>query len=60
MTTETDAGQAGAIEGDATLLIVDDDRPFLTRLARAMESRGFRVDTGGNEDRWSLKGPALP
>ena len=45
MTTETDAGQAGAIEGDATLLIVDDDRPFLTRLARAMESRGFRVDT---------------
>jgi two-component system response regulator RegA len=30
---------------DRSLLIVDDDRPFLTRLARAMESRGFVVDT---------------
>jgi two-component system response regulator RegA len=28
-----------------TLLIVDDDKPFLTRLARAMEGRGFQVDT---------------
>ena len=27
------------------LLIVDDDRPFLQRLARAMETRGFSVDT---------------
>ena len=25
------------------LLLVDDDRPFLTRLGRAMESRGFNV-----------------
>ncbi|HEV7254996.1 MAG TPA: ActR/PrrA/RegA family redox response regulator transcription factor [Mesorhizobium sp.] len=30
---------------DASLLIVDDDKPFLQRLARAMESRGFSVDT---------------
>jgi len=30
---------------ELTLLIVDDDRPFLTRLGRAMESRGFDVDT---------------
>ncbi|QIB33854.1 ActR/PrrA/RegA family redox response regulator transcription factor [Ancylobacter pratisalsi] len=30
---------------DRTLLIVDDDRPFLQRLARAMESRGFTVTT---------------
>ncbi len=30
---------------DATLLLVDDDKPFVTRLARAMESRGFIVDT---------------
>lgn len=29
---------------DRSLLIVDDDKPFLTRLARAMESRGFAVD----------------
>ncbi len=28
-----------------TLLIVDDDKPFLQRLARAMEVRGFAVDT---------------
>jgi two-component system response regulator RegA len=27
------------------LLIVDDDRPFLQRLARAMEQRGYTVDT---------------
>jgi len=30
---------------DHSLLIVDDDRPFLTRLARAMEGRGFDVET---------------
>ena len=28
---------------DRSLLIVDDDRPFSTRLARAMESRGYQV-----------------
>ena len=28
---------------DMTLLLVDDDKPFLTRLARAMETRGFSV-----------------
>ncbi len=28
---------------DKTLLLVDDDKPFLTRLARAMELRGFEV-----------------
>lgn len=26
------------------LLLIDDDRPFLTRLGRAMESRGFEVE----------------
>jgi two-component system response regulator RegA len=30
---------------DRSLLIVDDDKPFLTRLARAMETRGFEVQT---------------
>lgn len=30
---------------DRTLLIVDDDEPFLKRLARAMEKRGFEVET---------------
>jgi len=26
-----------------TLLLVDDDKPFLTRLGKAMETRGFEV-----------------
>ncbi len=30
------------------LLLVDDDRPFLIRLARAMESRGFTIKTADN------------
>jgi len=30
---------------DRSLLIVEDDKPFLTRLARAMEARGFTVTT---------------
>ncbi|MGO4831566.1 ActR/PrrA/RegA family redox response regulator transcription factor, partial [Rhizobiaceae sp. 2RAB30] len=45
MTTEPEAAQVGVLEGDTSLLIVDDDKPFLTRLARAMEIRGFTVDT---------------
>ena len=31
---------------DKTLLLVDDDKPFLTRLARAMETRGSRCLVG--------------
>jgi two-component system response regulator RegA len=30
---------------DRSLLLVDDDKPFLTRLTRAMEARGFVVRT---------------
>ena len=30
---------------DASLLLVDDDEPFLKRLAKAMEKRGFSVET---------------
>jgi two-component system response regulator RegA len=36
---------ADYIGPDRSLLIVDDDGPFLRRLARAMEIRGFVVDT---------------
>lgn len=32
------------IGADPSLLIVDDDEPFLRRLARAMEKRGFEVE----------------
>src|SRR5690348_18467226 len=30
-------------QADRSLLIVEDDKPFLERLARAMETRGFTV-----------------
>ena len=33
---------------DRTLLIVEDDKPFLDRFARAMEARGFTVTTAGS------------
>ena len=33
---------------DNTLLIVDDDRTFLARLARAMETRGFEVEAAAS------------
>src|SRR6266545_5606247 len=33
------------VPGDRSLLIVEDDKSFLQRLARAMESRGFTVTT---------------
>src|SRR5207237_8151144 len=33
------------LPGDRTLLIVEDDKSFLQRLARAMETRGFSVKT---------------
>jgi len=36
---------AAAVPTDRTLLIVEDDKSFLQRLARAMESRGFTVTT---------------
>ena len=31
-----------SLPDDATLLIVDDDEPFRTRLGRALEKRGFQ------------------
>jgi two-component system response regulator RegA len=31
------------LQTESTVLIVEDDKPFLQRLARAMESRGFEV-----------------
>jgi two-component system, response regulator RegA len=33
-----------APEGDKSLLVLDDDGPFRTRLARALEQRGFEVN----------------
>ena len=39
----TERRQASSTE--RTLLVVDDDKPFLQRLARAMQTRGFTVRT---------------
>jgi two-component system response regulator RegA len=37
-----------ALGDDRSLLLVDDDEPFLKRLAKAMEKRGFEVETAGS------------
>jgi two-component system, response regulator RegA len=42
-TDMADIGETAEAPSELTLLIVDDDRPFLNRLARAMEARGFAV-----------------
>jgi len=44
-TPETADSGHDDIGADPSLLIVDDDAPFLRRLARAMETRGFQVET---------------
>jgi two-component system response regulator RegA len=36
------------LQEDLSLLLVDDDKPFLTRLSRAMEARGFTVMSAGS------------
>jgi len=41
----TRTGTAGTVPGERSLLIVEDDKSFLQRLARAMEARGFVVTT---------------
>ena len=39
----TDVTPDPRLPNDKTLVIVDDDRSFLTRLGRALELRGFEV-----------------
>ena len=47
-TSETQSAPSSAMQpDDRSLLIVDDDKPFAARLARAMESRGFVVEAAG-------------
>jgi two-component system response regulator RegA len=43
--TMVESRPAATVPTDRTLLIVEDDKSFLQRLARAMESRGFVVTT---------------
>ena len=43
MTTATESDTDKILGEDRSLLLVDDDGPFVRRLGRAMESRGFEV-----------------
>ncbi|NIY79350.1 MAG: ActR/PrrA/RegA family redox response regulator transcription factor [Rhodobacteraceae bacterium] len=43
-----DADEILELGADKSLLLVDDDEPFLRRLARAMEKRGFEVEMAGS------------
>ncbi len=45
MTLDTAEAASRPIGDDASLLLVDDDDAFLKRLAKAMEKRGFSVET---------------
>jgi two-component system, response regulator RegA len=58
--TADEISEIGTIGEDASLLIVEDDKPFLTRLARAMEGRGFIVDTAESVEEAVAKARAKP
>ncbi len=45
---------------DPSLLIVDDDKPFLQRIARALETRGFSVETAESVEEAVQKVQARP
>ncbi len=42
---DADAAAKKSVPAERSVLIVDDDRPFLQRLAKALEQRGFTVAT---------------
>ncbi len=60
MTSNTVEDPEAALGEDRSLLIVDDDKPFLTRLARAMESRGFTVETAESVEEAIAHAKAAP
>jgi two-component system response regulator RegA len=57
---EPQGAKAEDLGPDASLLIVDDDGPFLRRLARAMETRGFLVETAESVAEGVAKSRAHP
>ena len=60
-TEMSSAEQANMVTGgEVSLLIVDDDKPFLARLARAMEGRGFQVETAESVEEAVTKARANP
>lgn len=58
--TSAPADDLDPIGPDRSLLIVDDDGPFLRRLARAMETRGFAVDTAETVSEGIARSRAAP
>ena len=50
----------GEIGDDPSLLLVDDDAPFVQRLAKAMEKRGFAVETAETVAAGRAKATARP
>jgi two-component system response regulator RegA len=48
MSDQSAADRLSGFSTSSRLLIVDDDEPFRLRLARAMERRGFAVETAGS------------
>lgn len=52
--------EAQSLGPDPSLLLVDDDAPFLRRLARAMEARGFAVETAESVAEGIAKAKARP
>jgi len=52
--------ETGPAAADPSLLVVDDDKPFLQRLARAMEQRGFSVETADSVAEGVRKAEARP
>lgn len=57
MSENEDAGEIGP---DASLLLVDDDAPFVRRLGRALESRGFSVEIAETVSEGLAKVEAAP
>ncbi len=49
-----------ATKTDMSLLIVDDDKPFLQRVARAMEARGYVVETADTVAEGIKRAAAVP
>jgi two-component system, response regulator RegA len=58
--SETSTLDLEKIGADRSLLLVDDDKPFLTRLARAMEARGFDVRAADSVETGVASARALP
>ena len=60
-TTRDESTRDGSLAGkDVSLLIVDDDNPFVHRLARAMDKRGFAVETAESVSEANAKVEAAP